>query len=96
MPKNNLCCRIFPIVLILISVLISTGIWYFEEGVHSFIFLTDGGEFINFLGTVLFVVLLPIGLFYYLNDKNKYQDKARQISFLGFVPALVLLVFIIA
>lgn len=92
MPKNKLCCRIFPIVLIFVSAILSATIWYFEEGIHNFQFLTDRNEIFNFLGTVLFVALLPIGLFYYLNDKEKYEDKARQISLLGFIPAIVFLI----
>jgi len=96
MTKNKLCCRIFPLVLIVISVFLSAGIWYFEEEIHEFRFLTDRGELFNYLGTVLFVAIIPIGLFYYFNDKEKYEDKARQLALLGFVPALVLLVFLIA
>ena len=96
MSERKLCCRIFPIVLIIIAALISAGLWYFDEGVHEFRFLHDWGEFINFLGTVLFVVLLPVGLFYYLNDKDRYEEKARLLALLGFFPALVLLVFLIA
>jgi hypothetical protein len=96
MSKNKLCCRIFPIVLIIIAAVISSGLWYFDEGVHEFRFLSDRGEFFNFLGTVLFVALIPIVLFYYLNDKEKYQSKARQLALLGFLPALALLVFLIA
>ncbi|MDX1284894.1 MAG: hypothetical protein R3182_07780 [Draconibacterium sp.] len=94
MPDNKLCCRIFPIVLIIISTLISTGIWYFEEGTHDFSFLNDKGEFFNFLGIVLFVAIIPIGLFYYLNDKEKYRNKARQLALLGFLPAILFLVFL--
>lgn len=90
-----MCCRIFPIVAILISALIAAAIWYFEEGVHQFLFLQKWGEFFNYLGTVLFIAILPIGIFYYLNDKEKYQNKARVLAFLGFIPALIFLVFII-
>jgi len=95
MSKNKLCCRIFPIVLIVISCIISAGIWYFEEGVHDFRFLTEREELFNFLGTVLFIALIPIGLFYYLNDKEKYQSKARLLALLGFLPALCVLVLIL-
>jgi hypothetical protein len=94
--KNKLCCRIFPIILILISAILNAGLWYFDEGVHEFKFLTNKGEFFNYLGFTLAIALLPIAIFYYLNDKEKYQDKARQLALLGFLPALILLVFIIA
>ncbi len=95
MKQNKWCCRIFPIVLIAVSAIIAAAIWYFEEGEHQFRFLTDSDDFFNYLGTVLFVSVLPIGLFYWLNDKEKYREKAKQISLLGFLPAFVFLVFII-
>jgi len=95
MTKSKLCCRIFPIILILISTAISTGIWYFDEGVHEFRFLTDRDEFFNFVGVSLSIALLPIAIFYYLNDKEKYETKARQLALVGFVPALIFLVFLI-
>ena len=94
MSKNKLCCRIFPIVLILISVIIALAIWYFDEGQHDFAFLKDFDEIINFFGTVLFIALIPIGLFYFLAGKEKYETKAKQLALLGFLPALVVLVFI--
>ncbi len=93
--KNKLCCRIFPFILLIIAFLLSLGIWYFEEGNHSFSFLTDKEEIFNFIGTVLFVVVIPIGIFYLLNDKKKYQSKARAISLLGFLPAIGFFVFVI-
>lgn len=68
---------------------------YFCEGVHEFRFLADRDEFLNFVGMSLSIALLPIGIFYYLNDKEKYQSKARQLALLGFVPAVVFLVFLI-
>lgn len=95
MKTNKFCCRIFPIVLVLISTVIALGIWYFEEGIHSFSFLTDKNEIFNFLGTILFIAIIPIGIFYLLNDKEKYQSRARGISLLGFLPAIGFLVFIV-
>ena len=89
--QSKYCCRIFPVVLVLISSLISLFIWYFDEGVKSFAFLTDKDEIFNFLATILFVAIIPIGIFYWLNDKEKYQDKAKQISLLGFLPAVLFL-----
>lgn len=96
MTKNKLCCRIFPIVLIVISFFIALGIWYFEEGNLSFSFLIDKNEIFNFFATVLFITIIPIGIFYWLNDNEKYQSRARGISLLGFIPALVFLIFIIS
>lgn len=95
MEKNKYCCRIFPLVLIAISFVISLLIWYFEEGIHSFSFLTDKNEIFNFLGTVLFIAIIPIGIFYWLNEKEKYQSRAKAISLLGFLPAFVVLAFIL-
>ena len=92
--KNKYCCRIFPIILILISTVISLSIWYFDEGIKSFAFVTDKDEIFNFLATILFVALIPIGIFYWLNDKEKYQDKAKQIALFGFLPAVLFLVFV--
>jgi hypothetical protein len=94
MEKNKYCCRIFPVILIIISLLIALFIWYFDEGKHSFSFFTNKNEIFSFLGTVLFIAVIPIGIFYWLNDKEKYQARAKAISFLGFLPAIVVLVFI--
>ncbi len=94
MEKNKLCCRIFPIILILVSFVISLGLWYFDEGIHSFSFLINKKEIFSFIGTVLFVSVIPIGIFYWLNDKEKYQSKARAISLIGFLPAILLLFFL--
>ena len=90
MEKNKYCCRIFPVILIVISLVIALGIWYFEEGIRSFSFLTDKDEIFNFLATVLFIAIIPIGIFYWLNDKEKYQTQAKTISLLGFLPAVVI------
>ncbi|WP_167619823.1 hypothetical protein [Maribellus sediminis] len=94
MEQNKWCCRIFPVVLIAISAVLAAAIWYFDEGAHSFGFLTQKDELFNYLGTVLFVAILPIGLFYWLNDKEKYLDKARSLALLGFIPALLFLLVI--
>jgi len=95
MKQNKNCCRIFPVTLIIISFLIALSIWYFEEETRTFSFLTDKDEIFNFLGTVLFIAITPIGIFYWLNDKEKYQARAKVISLLGFLPAVGALVFII-
>lgn len=95
MEKNKYCCRVFPLVLIFISFVISLCIWYFEEGIHSFSFLTDKDEIFNFLGTILFIAIIPIGIFYWLNDKEKYRSRAKAISMTGFLPAFVVLTFIL-
>ena len=36
MQKNNLCCRIYPVVIILVSAIISAVIFYFREGMQEF------------------------------------------------------------
>jgi len=95
METNKYCCRIFPVVLILLSLIIALVIWYFDEGTHSFSFLVNKNEIFNFIGTVLFIAIIPIGIFYWLNDKEKYQPRAKAISLLGFLPAIVWLGFVI-
>ncbi len=95
MEKNKYCCRIFPVVLIFLSFVISLAIWYSDEGKHSFRFLTNKDEVFNFIGTVLFIAVLPIGLFYWLNDKEKYESRAKAISLIGFLPAIVVLAVIL-
>ena len=95
MKNNKQCCRIFPIILILVSTIFATGIWYFDESVNQLTFLKDWGEFVNFLGTVLFISIIPIGLFYYLVEKEKYERIAKLLSLLGFLPAVILLLYIL-
>lgn len=95
MEKNKYCCRIFPIILVAVSLFIALALWYFDEGKHSFSFLSDRNEIFNFLGTVLFIAIIPIGIFYWLNDKDKYQDRAKVLSLLGFLPAIGVLGFIL-
>ena len=96
MVTNKICCRVFPIVLFLISLALSAAIWYFEEGVHQFNFLKSFGEFINYLGTALFIAVLPIGIFYILNDKKKWQSKAKVVALIGFLPTIIFLILLIA
>ena len=93
--NNRWCCRIFPIFIILISMILTAGIWYFEKGDHSLSFLDSWRELIHFIGSVFFVAVFPIGLFYYLNEREQFQNRARLLAFLGFIPALLFLVFII-
>jgi hypothetical protein len=95
MEKNKYCCRIFPIILIVISFVIALAMWYFDERNHSFSFLTNKDEIFSFIGTVFFIAIIPIGFFYWLNDKEKYQSRAKAISLLGFLPAIGALVFIV-
>lgn len=95
MNTNKNCCRIFPFVLFLISCLIALAMWYLDEGIHSFSFLIDKNEVFNFLGTALFIVVLPIGIFYMASEKERYKEKAKQIAFLGFLPALMVLIFLL-
>ncbi|MCK3684603.1 hypothetical protein [Maribellus sp. YY47] len=93
MGQTKWCCRIFPVVVILLSGAIAAGIWYFEERKYSFAFLSDKNEIFNYLGTVLFIAILPIGIFYWLNDKEKYRLRARPLAMLGFIPALAFMIF---
>jgi hypothetical protein len=95
MEPNKYCCRIFPIILLVISFFIALTIWYFDEGIRSFTFLTDKDEAFGFVGSVLFIAIIPIGIFYWLNDKEKYKARAKALSLLGFLPALGLLGFIL-
>lgn len=94
--NSRWCCRIFPLVLILVSAIIAAAIWYFSENRMQLTFLYHWREFVRFVGSVLFVAVLPIGLFYYLNDVEKFKKKAKLLALLGFIPALLYLVFIIA
>ncbi|MEE4286953.1 MAG: hypothetical protein V2I31_12425 [Mariniphaga sp.] len=87
------CCRIFPFILFLISCLIALAMWYLDEGIHSFSFLTDKHEIFNFLGTALFIAVLPIGIFYLASEKERYSENAKKLALLGFMPALMVLVF---
>jgi purine-cytosine permease-like protein len=95
MKNKKQCCRIFPIVLILISTIFALAIWYFDEGVRQFTFLNNWGEFVNFIGIVLFISIIPIGIFYFLVEKKKYEPKAKLLALLGFLPPLILLIFIL-
>lgn len=92
MKDPKLCCRIYPVVLILISAFLTLGFRFFTGG--SFSFPENKDEVFLFFGTVLFVAFLPIGLFYYLVEKEKYRPKARQLALLGFLPALGYIVFL--
>jgi hypothetical protein len=82
-------------MLLLLSIVIGLAIWYFDEGIHSFSFLTDKDEIFNFLGTVLFISVLPIAIFYFATDKEKLKDKSKKLALLGFLPALVFLVYLL-
>ena len=91
MQKNNLCCRIYPVVIILVSAIISAAIFYFREGMHEFSFLIEKGAFFDFFGVSLVIAVLPVALFYYLSDKERFENSARPLSLLGFIPALIYL-----
>ncbi len=94
MAKSAWCCRIFPVVVILASAFIAAGIWYFDEGVHKLSFLHSRDDFFTFLGISLSIALLPIGIFYYLSGREKYENRARPLALLGFLPALAYMVFL--
>lgn len=93
MLKNKLCCRIYPVVIILVSAFISAAIFYFRDEVGQFRFLTEKGAFFDFLGISMVIAVLPVALFYYLTEKERFQNSARPLSLLGFAPALVYLAF---
>lgn len=92
---NKYSCRIFPIVLVVISFFIALAIWYFDEGIRSFSYITDKDEIFGFVGSVLIIAIIPIGIFYWLNDWEKYQKRAKAIALLGFLPAVGVLGFIL-
>jgi len=39
----------------------------------------------------LFIAVLPIGIFYLASEKERYKGNAKQLAFLGFMPALMVL-----
>ena len=91
MKNKKLCCRIYPVVLIFISTAITLLFRFLGENSQNFFAIANKDELFNLLGIVLFVALVPIGLFYYLVEKEKYENKARQLAILGFLPALIIL-----
>ena len=91
--ETKLCCRFYPVLLIFISLILATAIWYFDEGVKTFEFLINKKELPGFVGSTLFISVIPIGIFYWLNDKDRYQSKAKVLALLGFLPALAVLFF---
>ncbi|WP_297100746.1 hypothetical protein [uncultured Draconibacterium sp.] len=93
MLKNNLCCRIYPLVILLVSALISFGIFYFKEATTVLEIFSGRGVFFDFLGISFAIAVLPVGVFYYLSDKEKFEKSARPLSLLGFLPALVYMGF---
>ena len=95
MKTNKYCCRIFPVVLFLLSVIIASAIWYYEEGKHSFSFLTSKTEIINFLGTALFIAIIPIGIFYLATERERFKKRAKGLAFVGFLPAVLFLVYLL-
>jgi len=95
MNSNQNCCRVFLFILFLVSILIALAMWYLDEGIHSFFFLTDKNEVFNFFGTALFIAVLPIGIFYLASEKERYNKNAKRLAFLGFMPALMILFFLL-
>lgn len=93
MSTSKNCCRIFPFILFLISCLFALTIWYFDEGNQSFLLLNDKNEIFNFFGSALFIAVLPIGIFYFLSEKERYRENSKRIALLGFLPTLVFLFF---
>jgi len=95
MKNNNLCCRIFPVVLILISFILALAIWYFVEDIHNFQFLLNKNKIFNFSGTALFIAIPPISIFYLFSGKEGFERKAKWYSFPGFIPAIIFLLYTI-
>lgn len=84
MKTSKNCCRIYPIILIAVAFVLALAIWYFEEGLHSFSFLINKNEIFNFLGTALFIALIPIGIFYLATEKERFKNNAKKLALLGF------------
>ena len=95
MKINKYCCRVFPIILMIIAFVFAVAIWYFEEGMHSFAFLSNKNEIFNFFGTVLFIVIIPIGIFYLVTEKERFRNNAGKLAMIGFLPAVIYLLFVI-
>jgi hypothetical protein len=95
MTTDRNCCRIFPLILLLVSIFIALAMWYFEEGSYSFSFLIAGKEVYNVIGAALFIAALPIGIFYLTSEKERFSKNARSFAWLGFLPALVFFVFML-
>ncbi len=95
MKTNKYCRRIFPVILILISSVIASAIWFFEEGKHSFSFLTDRNEVFNFLGTILFIFILPVGIFYLATEKERFKNNAKGFALIGFLPSLIFFIYML-
>ncbi|WP_321371706.1 hypothetical protein [uncultured Draconibacterium sp.] len=53
------------------------------------------GAFFDFLGISFAIAILPVALFYYLSDKEKFEKSARPLSLLGFLPALVYMIILL-
>lgn len=95
MKTNKYCCKNYPIILVIIALVIALAIWYFEEGMHSFLFLSNKNEIFNFLGTLLFFAVIPIGIFYLATEKERFKNKANQLALLGFLPTLIFFLFVV-
>jgi NADH:ubiquinone oxidoreductase subunit 6 (subunit J) len=93
---SKYCCRIFPVILLILSSIITAAIWYLDEGNYSFSFLTDKNELIIFFGWIMVVFAFPVGIFYLATEKEKFKGRARQLALLGFFPELVLLVLLLS
>ncbi len=92
MKTTKSCCRIFPVILFAVSVVVTMAIWYFDEGNHSFSFLTEKNELFSFFGWMMFIFALPVGIFYLASEKEKLKNRAKLLALLGFLPELIFLV----
>jgi hypothetical protein len=91
MKPNKYCCRIYPVILIVIAFVFALAIWFFDEGNSSLTSIFNKNEIFNFLGTVLFIAVFPIGIFYLATERKRFENHAKKIALIGFLPTLIFL-----
>ena len=62
---------------------------------NSFSFLSNKNEIFNFLGTALFIAVIPIGIFYLATERERFETHAKKLALIGFLPTLIFLLFVI-
>ncbi len=80
------------IVLVLVSFLLCNAVAYFDEGLRSFNYLTQGGDWIALLIYTLLFLIAPLILFY----SYKRSKQRLPIALLGFTPVVILILLQIA
>ena len=95
MKTNKYCCRIYPIILVAIAFIFALAIWFFDEGNYSLTHIFNNREVFNFFGTVLFIAILPIGIFYLGTEQEKIKKHAKKLALIGFLPTLIFLIYVI-